>query len=149
MQLRANTLACIAQIILEATPVEQATREAGLHRHTLPKALAKPEVQNYVVALKEWHDRQREFERLAYISEAVDQARELMLSTKSDSVKLRAMEFISKHAPQHSHSVSASPDPAPNAAQSGPQAPGYTYKSPPDTQSGAARDKDQENKGDE
>lgn len=141
--IRAKTRACIALIVVDGHTPEDAIREAGVRPDFLERALRNPEVQNYIQALANWKLRREHAARASYIFDAIDKAHEVMASAESESLRMRAIEFISKHAPQHSLASSASPDPAPVAAQVSPMTPGYAYKRPADTQSDAARDDDQ------
>jgi hypothetical protein len=148
--LRKPTIACIAAIVLDDTPIETATREAGLHDTTLPKALAKPEVQKYIKDLQSWALRQKQNAQAAYMIEAVEAARALMTDAENESVRMRAIEFV-RSAVNPVHKPELSPRSAPNEPQNppGPEpvAPGYGYERPTDSLSEACDDNDQQNKG--
>lgn len=128
---RQQTRDALLDMVLEPLPAAEASLKHGLHELTLQKALAKPEVLEYVNSLQAWKNRRDAHMRQGYLAEAIDEARELMRSAASDAVKLRAIEFLHRAlAPKDEGGKAA---PVFNLTQNiAPSTPAYDYVRPAD-----------------
>jgi hypothetical protein len=127
--IRAKTRSAIANAVLEGEALAITAEREGVATATIDAALQRPEVVAYINALKDWKDRKDNAIRQGYLGEALDQAREIMLSQESAHVRLRAIEFL--HRALAPKDADGKPAPVVNLTQN--IGPGYAYSPPPDT----------------
>ena len=94
--IRDKTRDAIIAMVMTPTSAEEAARAAGLRSDTMPRALEKPEVTQYIQDLAAWKDRKDAAMRQAYLAKAMDQAVNLMMTAQSEQVRLRAIEFLDR-----------------------------------------------------
>lgn len=92
--IRAKMRTAIAHLVDKCSTREEAAREAGVSQAGLYKALAKPEVAEYVEALNAWHIERSDAIRGRYRADAIAHAHHLMKNAKSEAVQARMVEFL-------------------------------------------------------
>jgi hypothetical protein len=131
--IRAKTRDALYTMVMDSRTAAECAREAGLGVNTLSKAMAKQEVRDYVTALKAWKDKRDTIQREGYLALAMDEALRLAQGAKSESVRMRAIEFLHDAlAPKDS---TGKPQPLVHLTQN--IAPGYQYDRPADVPSAA------------
>jgi hypothetical protein len=93
--------------------------------------MQRPDVQEYVKALQTWKDKRETIRREGYLPLALDEALRLAQGAKSESVRMRAIEFL-HHALAPQDDSDGKPAPVVNLTQNI-RARSYAYSPPPDT----------------
>jgi DNA-binding NarL/FixJ family response regulator len=113
--------------VKEGKTIIEACREAGLSEAGWHKAVKRPPVQALISDVQMQYIQEVESLRAGYKARAFAVANELMHNAKSEAVRMRAVEFLAGGPQQPSVVVQVN-----NAA------PGYTYRRPTDSASGAS-----------
>ena len=74
--------------------IKEACQEAGLSQSGWHKAMQRPAVQEHLQAVQERFVTELEARRTAYKAEALEAARHLMMTAKSEAVRARMIEFL-------------------------------------------------------
>jgi hypothetical protein len=126
---RAKTRDALHAMVMDSLTGAEAARAAGLGTNTLSKAMQRPDVQEYVKALQTWKDKRETIRREGYLPLALDEALRLAQGAKSESVRMRAIEFL--HHALAPRDSDGKPAPVVNLTQN--ISPSYAYSPPPDT----------------
>ena len=135
--LRTATREVIIAVVIEGSHIEEATREAGLYKDTMTKALAREPVQEWVKNLVEWKHKQDIAENARKLQALADHAFTLAQGGEVDGNTIRAMDFFRRHA-ELTSSYITKPDHipvSPISSGDGNEAPenepvGYAYERP-------------------
>ncbi|MEO1138124.1 MAG: hypothetical protein AAFW87_01600 [Pseudomonadota bacterium] len=84
----------VAARVCEGLSIAAAAEKAGLSRNGFSKALKRPEVQQHLQQVQAAYLAEVDAKRALFKSRALEVAADLMMNAKSETVRLRAAEFL-------------------------------------------------------